>query len=390
MRGKFRQTEGFSAGRPRGPKRDARAMKAGKAAPARSERPPAKPGSAAPARSGKPAPRHPEAEPPRFEKRPPRREATVLAAPAEVATGVRTVAVPDDRDGQRLDNFLFGLLKGVPKTHVYRLLRTGQVRVNGKRAKPDARIAGGDQLRVPPVRVPSATEAPRASARSLESLATRIVFEDRNFLAIDKPSGLASHGGSGIKLGAIEQLRQLRPDESLELVHRLDRDTSGILLFARRRSALTAVQAEIREGRVRKRYLALLAGRLAQPRMKVDVALRKSVLQGGERMVTVDEGGKPSRSDFRVVERKGDCTYAEIVIDTGRTHQIRVHAQHLGAPIAGDDKYGDPEANRRLRDKGLRRLFLHAAELAFELPDGTAYHITAPLPPELSKVLDAL
>jgi 23S rRNA pseudouridine955/2504/2580 synthase len=292
--------------------------------------------------------------------------------------------------GQRLDNFLFGLLKGVPKTHVYRLLRTGQVRVNGKRAKADTRIAGGDQLRVPPVRVAPAGEAPRASTRSLETLATRIVFEDRNFLAIDKPSGLASHGGSGIKLGAIEQLRQLRPDESLELVHRLDRDTSGILLFARRRSALTAVQAEIREGRVRKRYLALLAGRLAQPRVKVDVALRKSVLQGGERMVTVDEGGKPSRSDFRVVERKGDRTYAEIVIDTGRTHQIRVHAQHLGAPVAGDEKYGDPEANKRLREKGLRRLFLHAAELAFELPDGTAYHITAPLPPELSKVLEAL
>ncbi len=313
------------------------------------------------------------------------------ADPAGPGGGVRQVSVPDDRDGQRLDNFLFGQLKGVPKTHVYRLLRTGQVRVNGKRAKPDARIAGGDTVRIPPVRVAPATEVPRASDRSLESLASRIVFEDRNFIAIDKPSGLASHGGSGIKLGAIEQLRQLKPTESLELVHRLDRDTSGVLLFARKRSALTAAQTEIREGRVRKRYLALLAGRLPRERVVVDAALRKSVLQGGERMVRVDEDeGKASRSEFRVVERRGECTYVEVVIDTGRTHQIRVHAQHLGAPVAGDDKYGNADANRKLRERGLKRLFLHATELAFELPNGGSYHLTAPLPAELKAVLEAL
>lgn len=314
------------------------------------------------------------------------------AAPAvpDAGIGVRQVEIDAERDGQRVDNFLFGLLKGVPKTHVYRLLRTGQVRINGRRAKPDTRIAGGDIVRVPPVRLAPATELPRASERSLESLSSRIVFEDRNFIAIDKPSGLASHGGSGIRLGAIEQIRQLRPDESLELVHRLDRDTSGVLLFARRRSALTGVQARIREGRVRKRYLSLLAGRLPQARTVVDVALRKSVLSGGERMVRVDAEGKASRSEFRVLQQHGDFSYVEIVIDTGRTHQIRVHAQHLGAPVAGDDKYGDPDANRRLRDAGLRRLFLHAAEFAFELPDGTSYHFTAPLPDELAGVLDRL
>jgi 23S rRNA pseudouridine955/2504/2580 synthase len=315
---------------------------------------------------------------------------TAKGADPGAGHGVRQVEVPEDRDGQRLDNFLFGLLKGVPKTHVYRLLRTGQVRINGKRCKPDSRIAAGDTVRVPPVRVAPAGEVPKASERSLDTLAARIVFEDRNFLAIDKPSGLASHGGSGIRLGAIEQLRQLRPNETLELVHRLDRDTSGVLLFSRRRSGLTGVQTQIREGRVRKRYLALLAGTLPQARVVVDAPLQKSVLQGGERMVRVDPEGKASRSEFRVVQRHGAYTYAEVVIDTGRTHQIRVHAQHLGAPVAGDDKYGDDEANRRLRELGLRRLFLHAAEFAFELADGTSYHLTAPLPPELARVLDAL
>jgi 23S rRNA pseudouridine955/2504/2580 synthase len=304
--------------------------------------------------------------------------------------GVRHLRVPDERDGQRLDNFLFTLWKGVPKSHVYRLLRTGQLRVNGKRAKPELRLAAGDELRLPPIRTATPALAPKAAPRALDELASRIVLEDRNFLALDKPSGLAAHGGSGIRLGAIEQLRQLRPRESLELVHRLDRDTSGILLVARRRSALTAIQALIRAGAVRKRYLALLAGRLPQRRLRVDVALRKSVLRGGERMVTVDEEGKPSRSEFRVLRSFEGTDFVEVLIDTGRTHQIRVHAAHLGAPVAGDDKYGDAEANRRLRQLGLRRLFLHAAELSFELPDGPGYSISAPLPPDLAALLEAL
>lgn len=298
--------------------------------------------------------------------------------------------MPDDRDGQRLDNFLFGQLKGVPKSHVYRLLRTGQVRVNGKRAKPDQRLVGGDSLRLPPVRMAEPGAPVQASERSLSDLASRIVFEDRNFIVLDKPHGLASHGGSGIKLGAIEQLRQLRPKESLELVHRLDRDTSGVLFFSRRRSALAAIQTLIREGRVHKRYLALLAGPLSKPRMRVDAALQKSVLSGGERIVRVDLEGKASLSEFRVLEKRGDCSYVEVLIATGRTHQIRVHAQYLGAPVAGDDKYGDADANRRLRELGLKRMFLHAAEFAFDLPDGTRYHVTAPLPPDLASVLDRL
>lgn len=312
------------------------------------------------------------------------------AKPSEDTSKVRIVAVPEDRDGQRLDNFLFNLLKGVPKTHVYRILRTGQVRVNGKRAKPDTRIAGGDQLRIPPVRVADPGTPAQASERSLESLKSRIVFEDRNFIAIDKPSGLASHGGSGIALGAIEQLRQLRPDESLELVHRLDRDTSGILLFAKRRSALTAVQERIRSGKVTKKYLALLAGRVPKDKTVVDAALQKSVLQGGERMVRVDAEGKASRSEFRVKQRFADATYVEVKIDTGRTHQIRVHAQHLGCPVAGDEKYGDQTANKTLRGKGLKRLFLHAAHLSFDLGELGDYSFNAPLPPELARVLDAL
>jgi len=310
--------------------------------------------------------------------------------PPEDTSKVRIVAVPDDRDGQRLDNFLFNLLKGVPKTHVYRILRTGQVRVNGKRAKPDTRIAGGDQLRIPPVRGAEPGAPVQASDKSLESLKSRIVFEDRNFIAIDKPSGLASHGGSGIALGAIEQIRQLRPNESLELVHRLDRDTSGILLFAKKRSALSAVQERIRSNKVTKKYLALLAGRMPKDKMVVDAALQKSVLQGGERMVRVDEDGKPSRSTFVAKQRFADATYVEVKIDTGRTHQIRVHAQHLGCPVAGDEKYGDAQANKRLRDKGLKRLFLHAAQLEFDLGELGDYSFSAPLPPELSKVLDAL
>jgi 23S rRNA pseudouridine955/2504/2580 synthase len=304
-------------------------------------------------------------------------------------SGVRIVEVPEERAGQRIDNFLFGQLKGAPKSLVYRLLRTGQVRINGKRAKPDTRIAAGDRLRLPPVRLGESAPPPRASERSLESLAGSIVFEDRNFIAIDKPSGLASHGGSGISLGAIEQIRQLRPQDALELVHRLDRDTSGVLLFAKRRSALTAVQAEIREGRVRKRYLALLSGRLPQDSVRVDQPLLKSVLQGGERMVRVDPEGKPSRSTFKRLERHGPYDLVEVLIDTGRTHQIRVHAAHLACPVAGDEKYGDAEANKALRKLGLRRLFLHAAEFSFELP-GARYDLSAPLPPELKEVLDRL
>jgi len=305
------------------------------------------------------------------------------------APRVETVEVPEDRDGQRIDNFLTGRLKGVPKSLVYRLLRTGQVRVNGKRAKPDLRLTAGDAVRIPPVRTAERAEQGAAPSTQTARIEAAIVSEDRDFLVIDKPGGIASHGGSGVSFGAIELLRAARPRDTLELAHRLDRDTSGVLVFAKKRSALAALQAEIREGRVEKRYLALLAGRLPQKRLSVDAPLRKSVLQGGERMVRVDEEGKASRSRFAEVERYANATLAEVTIETGRTHQIRVHAAHIGHPVAGDVKYGDREFNRAMREFGLKRLFLHAARFEFSIGE-RSFSFSAPLPTDLRVVLDAL
>jgi len=302
--------------------------------------------------------------------------------------GVQLVDIGADRDGQRVDNALSALLKGVPRSLIYRLVRKGQVRVNGKRVKPDTRLHAGDTLRVPPVRTAERdrAEPPPARARALDQA---VIFEDRHFLVIDKPSGLASHGGSGVDFGAIELLRAARPDESLELVHRLDRETSGVLVLARTRTALTGLQALIREGRTTKQYLALLTGRLARAKFDVNVPLRKSVLQGGERMVKVADDGKPSLSFFRQVERYADASLVEVTLDTGRTHQIRVHAAYVGHPVAGDSKYGQREVNQHYRELGLKRLFLHAAHFGFEL-NGKAYGFSAPLPQELVAVLDAL
>ena len=305
------------------------------------------------------------------------------------ARGVETVEVPEDRDGQRVDNFLTGRLKGVPKSLVYRLLRTGQVRINGKRAKPDVRLAAGDRVRIPPVRIAERVDGGPPPAGQSARVEAAILSEDRDFLVIDKPAGVASHGGSGVSFGAIELLRAARPRDTLELAHRLDRDTSGVLVLAKKRSALTKLQAEIREGRVEKRYLALLEGRLPTQKLIVDAPLRKSVLQGGERMVRVDDEGKASRSRFSEVERFADATLAEIAIETGRTHQIRVHSAHIGHPIAGDEKYGDREFNRTMREKGLKRLFLHAARFEFSIGE-RSYGFSAPLPDDLKRVLDAL
>ena len=319
------------------------------------------------------------------------READPSARAQKTDTGARvqTVAVPDDRDGQRLDNFLAGRLKGVPKSLIYRICRTGQVRVNGRRAKPDQRLVGGDEVRIPPVRVAERGETEAPSGGQISRVEASIIHEDRDFLVIDKPSGVASHGGSGVSFGAIELLRAARPRDTLELAHRLDRDTSGILVLTRKRSALTALQAAIREGRVEKHYLALIEGALPKARLSVDAPLRKSVLQGGERMVRVDPEGKESRSRFTELERYDGASLVEVALDTGRTHQIRVHAQHIGHPLAGDEKYGDREFNRRMREKGLKRLFLHAARFEFNLGE-RSYSFSAPLAPELSAVVDAL
>ena len=303
--------------------------------------------------------------------------------------GVRQVEIGPERDGQRIDNALVTMLKGVPKSMIYRLLRTGQVRVNGKRAKPDYRVATGDAVRIPPVRMGEPVDPGAPPEGESARVEAAILAENRDFIVIDKPSGVASHGGSGVSFGAIELMRAARPNETLELVHRLDRDTSGVLVLAKRRSALTALQAEIRAGRVEKRYLALLAGALPQGRLPVDAPLLKSVLQGGERMVRVDEAGKASRSRFAEVERFGDATLAEVAIETGRTHQIRVHSAHIGHPVAGDDKYGDKAFNAAMRKAGLKRLFLHAARFEFSIGEGS-YAFSAPLPAELKAVLDAL
>jgi 23S rRNA pseudouridine955/2504/2580 synthase len=317
---------------------------------------------------------------------------------AAPGSGVRSVTVPDDRDGQRLDNFLLGQLKGAPRSLIYKLVRSGQVRINGKRAKPDSRLDGGDIVRIPPITLAEPGEKTEAPAAFLQRLSDAIVFEDDRLLALNKPSGVASHGGSGISFGAIETLRQLRPNQSLELVHRLDRDTSGLLIVAKKRAALVELQALMREdadtrgGSLRKRYLALLVGRLAGENFTVDAPLEVGLRQGGERHVRVGQGGKESVSHFHLIERRGGHSYVDVRIDTGRTHQIRVHAAHLGHPVAGDDKYGEKEINKRLKEQtGLKRLFLHAASLEFSLDGGKVpYLLNAPLAPELGEALERL
>jgi 23S rRNA pseudouridine955/2504/2580 synthase len=272
------------------------------------------------------------------------------------------------------------------------------VRINGKRAKPDRRLDGGDIVRIPPVTLGPPADHGEAAPALLERLAAAIVFEDERLLALNKPSGVASHGGSGISFGAIEALRQLRPQQTLELVHRLDRDTSGLLIVAKKRAALIELQAlmredaETRSSGIRKKYLALLVGRLAGENFTVDAPLEVGLRQGGERHVRVLQGGKPSVTHFHLIERRGGHSYVDVRIDTGRTHQIRVHAAHLGHPVAGDDKYGEKEINRRLKEQtGLKRLFLHAASLEFSLDGGKVpYLLNAPLAPELVEALERL
>ncbi|HAU81575.1 MAG TPA: 23S rRNA pseudouridine(955/2504/2580) synthase, partial [Stenotrophomonas sp.] len=242
-------------------------------------------------------------------------------------TSVRIITVPADRAGQRLDNFLLGQLKGAPRSLIYKLVRSGQVRVNGGRAKAERKLEGGDEVRVPPVRLNEEGDKAGPPAAFMKRLEDAIVFEDDRLLALNKPSGVASHGGSGISFGAIETLRALRPGKTLELVHRLDRDTSGLLIVAKKRSALSELQALLREDHgagIRKRYLTLLAGRMPDGTMTVDAPLHVGLRQGGERHVQVNPIGKESISHFKVLERKGGHSYCEVRIETGRTHQIRV------------------------------------------------------------------
>ena len=296
-----------------------------------------------------------------------------------------------ERAGQRLDNYLLGELKGVPRSHVYRLIRSGQVRVNSGRTSPSYRLRAGDRVRVPPVGVRPPAQ-PVATPDRLDWLAERVIYEDTKILVLDKPAGLAVHGGSSVSLGCIEALRLLRPQsKDLELAHRLDRGTSGCLLLAKRRSALRVLHALLREGEVDKRYLALVQGRWPDGKSEIDAPLVTRRV-GGEARVKVDAAGKEARSTFRVVDRFGKtASLLEVSIDTGRTHQIRVHAAHAGHPVAGDERYGDKDFNEYLKSFGLTRMFLHAHALSFDWPDtGEAFAASAPLPAELKAVLTAL
>ncbi len=303
----------------------------------------------------------------------------------------RLVPVSDDDAGQRLDNFLMRHLRSVPRSAVYRLLRTGQVRVNGGRAKPDRRLESGDQVRIPPVKMEEKTAPGTPSAAQRALISDAIIHEDKDLLVINKPAGMAVHGGSGVSFGVIEVLRAMRPEGTFELAHRLDRETSGCLIIAKRRPALRKLHASFREGTVEKRYLALLVGHWDHGAVAVGAALKKNQVRGGERMVTVDtEDGKSALSHFRPLETQRDASFMEVIIETGRTHQIRVHAAHLGHPVAGDEKYGDGEANKRFSRLGLKRMFLHASSLAMPHPNGDTLAVSAPLDDELREFLDVI
>lgn len=309
---------------------------------------------------------------------------------------VKNLSVDEESAGQRLDNYLLRQLKGVPKTHIYRIIRSGEVRVNKGRASADTRVEVGDLIRVPPLRVSDSQQAKilaPAPAREFP-----VLLDDDGILAINKPAGVAVHGGSGVSFGVIEQLRQARPAaRMLELVHRLDRETSGVLLVAKKRSVLTHLQDQFRERETGKTYLALVLGQWPSNRKVIDLPLEKYLLGSGdaegERRVRVvsrdDPNGQRAITLVRVAKLVGNYSLLEVTIKTGRTHQIRVHLSSLGNPIAGDDKYGDFEHNKVLQKQGLKRMFLHAWRLQFKHPQsGQLVTLQAPLPPELQQFID--
>jgi 23S rRNA pseudouridine955/2504/2580 synthase len=305
--------------------------------------------------------------------------------------GALTAEVDESGADQRLDNFLARRLKGIPKSHVYRILRTGQVRVNSKRVDAAYRLRVGDRVRIPPLHA-AEPRRERPRARLVEPLATRIVFEDDWIIALNKPANIASHGGSGVSHGVIESMRAERPHlRFLELVHRLDRGTSGLLLLAKKRTALTGLHAQLREGKVDKRYVVLVAGEWRPAQRTVSLPVARRVTASGERRVGVAAGGLDAHTVFRRLASFRGFTLLEAQLKTGRTHQIRVHLAHLKFPIAGDDKYGDFALNRELARSGLKRMFLHAARVEFEHPgSGARLVLEAPLPAELERFAAAL
>ncbi|NWG31639.1 MAG: RluA family pseudouridine synthase [Rhodocyclaceae bacterium] len=301
---------------------------------------------------------------------------------------VTFLQVDEDSAGQRIDNFLLKTFKGVPKSHIYRILRSGEVRVNKGRVGAERRLASGDVVRVPPLRIPEVRDEAATPAREF-----MIVHEDEALLVIDKPAGVAVHGGSGVDFGVIEQLRRARPQAKfLELAHRLDRETSGLLVIGKKRSALLRLHDLFREGEVEKRYLALVKGRWRDRLRNVRLPLHKYLTAEGERRVRVDAAGKPAHSVVRLLGQWqtpwGEFSLLEVELKSGRTHQIRVHLAHLGFPILGDEKYGDFTLNKTLQKEGLKRMFLHAASLRLPHPvSGEPLVLAAPLPAELENFM---
>jgi 23S rRNA pseudouridine955/2504/2580 synthase len=314
------------------------------------------------------------------------------APPRGPKTAVEMRTISSEEAGQRIDNFLMRHFSRVPRSRVYRLLRKGEVRVNRKRVDAEYRIAAGDEVRLPPVHIDHSEEPGRPSTRLQELIESAVIFQDKHLLVIDKPAGVAVHGGSGMSFGVIEALRASRPRESLELVHRLDRDTSGCLCVARDRATLVALHALIRDGGMHKTYLALVSGDWQLGTKRIDAPLATDERRQGERHVRVASAGKESVSVFKPVQFFGKlATLMQVDIPTGRTHQIRVHAAYAEHPLLGDDKYGDRERNAELKGAGLKRIFLHAQSIAFDWPgSGVPFHANAPLPADLVSVLDAI
>jgi 23S rRNA pseudouridine955/2504/2580 synthase len=300
---------------------------------------------------------------------------------------VQLVEIGSETSGQRVDNFLMRECKGVPKSHIYRILRSGEVRVNSGRVDATYKLRHGDRVRIPPLRLGAKAAPSKPPAFELP-----LIYEDEGLIAANKPAGLAVHGGSGISYGVIEQLRLARPTAKfLELVHRLDRDTSGLLLLAKKRAVLTAMHELTRSGQMEKRYLVLVHGQWPAGKQHVNLRLQRYVTGAGERRVRVDEDGRESHTVFELKRACGAYSLLQAQLKTGRTHQIRVHLAQLGFPIAGDDKYGDFELNKRLAKQGLKRMFLHAWKLAFLHPlDGETLKLEAPLPRELENFISTL